>query len=278
MHLIDDNGKYCGGICTPGYGQCRLPKVLVGEVPALKHVWLKTWRQQVKRMFDNVDAFVTMSLATKEVYLRSLPDLYGRTFEVIEHGRNLKQEYFATLPGEGSIRILIPGNMEVHKGAEFLRKLKQVDTEKRLELHFLGNVPDKFRDLGVVHGAYKREEFNSRVREIAPSFIGIFSIWPETYCHTLTEAWGAGVPVLVSDIGTLKERVEAHGGGWLLDHEDPLRSYERIMEITSERATYTHELEHANLHGIRSITEMSDDYEDLYERVLRKYRSFKSAS
>ncbi len=172
----------------------------------------------------------------------------------------------------------MPGNIEVHKGAEFLRKLKQLDAEKRLEFHFLGHVIGEFRDLGVNHGPYERGEFNSRVREIGPSFIGIFSIWPETYCHTLTEAWAAGVPVLVSDIGTLRERVNAHGGGWLLDYEDPRRSYERIIEIAGDRAAYASELECANLRGIKSTREMSDDYEDLYENVLRAHRSFKLAN
>jgi hypothetical protein len=86
----------------------------------------------------------------------------------------------------------------VHKGARFLRKLEQVDAEKRLEFHFLGNVVGECRDLGVNHGPYERGKFNDRVREIGPSFIGIFSVCPETYCHTLKEAWAAGVPVLAS--------------------------------------------------------------------------------
>jgi glycosyltransferase involved in cell wall biosynthesis len=33
------------------------------------------------------------------------------------------------------------------------------------------------------------------------------SIWPETYCLTLSEAFGAGIVPIVSDIGALGERV-----------------------------------------------------------------------
>jgi glycosyltransferase involved in cell wall biosynthesis len=172
----------------------------------------------------------------------------------------------------------MPGNIEVHKGARFLQGLKEADTEERLEFHFLGNVVEGFRNLGVMHGFYQREEFKDRVREIRPSFVGIFSIWPEIYCHTLTEAWAAGVPVLASDIGTLRERVEAHGGGWLLDHEDPQRSYERIIEIAADRETYLRELERANLRGIRSVEEMSGDYEALYNNVLREHRPFEKTA
>jgi glycosyltransferase involved in cell wall biosynthesis len=274
--LIDNNGKYCGGICTPGYGKCRLPKVVTGDVPdSLKNDWIHAWRWQVERMFERVDAFLTTSFDAKEVHLRSLPGLRGRRFEVIEHGRDLEQAHLATPPGEeGLIRVLIPGNIEAHKGAEFLRELRRIDVENRLEFHFLGNVVPRYQDLGVMHGSYERGEFNDRVREIAPSFIGIFSIWPETYCHTLTEAWAAGVPVLVSDIGTLRERVNSHGGGWLLDHEDPQGSYKRIVEIADEPATYAFELERADLHGIKSVKEMSDDYEELYEDIRRERRAF----
>ncbi|MBA3472887.1 MAG: glycosyltransferase [Rubrobacter sp.] len=277
--LIDNNGKYCGGVCTPGRGLCRLPKVLVGDVPEnLKNDWLKTWRLHVERMFEHVDAFLTTSFDAREVHLRSLPGLRDRRFEVIEHGRDLEQAHLAVSPGEGPIRLLIPGNIEAHKGAEFLRELQRIDAENRIEFHFLGNVVPRFQDLGVMHGPYERGEFNDRVREIGPSFIGIFSIWPETYCHTLTEAWATGVPVLVSDIGTLRERVNAHGGGWLLDHEDPRRSYERILEIAHDKEIYSRELERANLHGIKTVKEMGDDYEELYEDVRREHRSFKRVS
>lgn len=279
VQLIDDNGNYCGGICTPGTGrQCTILTPRLEGLPILKHAWLKTWRWQVERMFEHVDAFVTTSLAAKDVYLRSLPSLRDRPFEVIEHGRDLEQEHLAVPPGEGPVRILVPGNIDVHKGADFVRKLKREDPENRLEFHFLGKVTDEFKDLGVDHGTYAREEFNSRVREIEPSFMGIFSIWPETYCHTLTEAWAAGVPVLASDIGTLRERVNAHGGGWLIDFEDPKGSYRGILEIAGDPATYARGLEHADLHGTRTVREMSDDYEALYESVLHERRAFKKSA
>ena len=54
-----------------------------------------------------------------------------------------------------------------------------------------------------------------------PHLVGLLSIWPETFSHTLTEAWAAGIPVLASGLGALGERVRAHGGGWVLDNLDP---------------------------------------------------------
>ena len=82
----------------------------------------------------------------------------------------------------------------MHKGARFLRKLEQVNAEKRLEFRFLGNVVGEFRDLEVNTDPAERGRFNERVREIETSFIGTFSIWPEIYCHTLTGPWWPGFP------------------------------------------------------------------------------------
>jgi hypothetical protein len=41
------------------------------------------------------------------------------------------------------------------------------------------------------------------------------SIWPETWCYTLTHAWRAGLNVLAFDIGTPAERIRQTERGWL---------------------------------------------------------------
>ena len=40
------------------------------------------------------------------------------------------------------------------------------------------------------------------------------STWPETWCFALTDAWEAGLPALVFDIGTQAQRVRETGRGW----------------------------------------------------------------
>jgi hypothetical protein len=45
------------------------------------------------------------------------------------------------------------------------------------------------------------------------------SLWPETWCYTLTQAWQAGLNVLAFNLGTPAARVRRTGRGWLV----PLR-------------------------------------------------------
>jgi glycosyltransferase involved in cell wall biosynthesis len=42
------------------------------------------------------------------------------------------------------------------------------------------------------------------------------SIWPETWCFALSDAWAAGLKAAVFDIGTQAERVRATNKGWVL--------------------------------------------------------------
>jgi GT2 family glycosyltransferase/glycosyltransferase involved in cell wall biosynthesis len=270
IHLLDEQDRYCGGVCTPGAGTCRIPTKRLGDVPPLKHAWVHEWHRRVAEALRHVDALVTTSEDTRSVYRQVYPDL-DVPFHVIEHGRDLVQRHGLARPPEpgGWVRVLVPGNLGVNKGANLIARLVEIDRGRRLEFHFLGATPPGFERYGVVHGTYERGEFDRRVAEIAPSFMGIFSIWPETYSHTLTEAWAAGVPVLASDIGVLRERVSKHGGGWLLDYADPERMYRQMLEIADDPEDYAREAARANLDGVRTTREMAADYERLYEVVLR---------
>jgi len=43
------------------------------------------------------------------------------------------------------------------------------------------------------------------------------SIWPETWCHTLTELWAVGLPVVGFNTGAVGERLQKTGAGWLAE-------------------------------------------------------------
>lgn len=276
VNLMDDNLTYCGGVCTPGIGDCYVPSEALKGLPALKHQWVYRWREESNRLLESVDACVTTSEHTKDVHDRALDGLGQTRFEVIEHGRNMEQRRGLSQrpdPDE-PIRILVPGNLRAHKGGIFLRALKAHDTEDRLELHLAGWIQPGLEDLGKCHGTYNRNDFHVLVKRITPSFVGAFSIFGETYSHVLTEAWGAGVPVLASDIGTLRERVREHGGGWLIDHRDPARAYDQIIEISENPEQYEEVAAAATLEGTVSTAEMADSYDRLYREVARSRCSF----
>ena len=140
---------------------------------------------------------------------------------MIEHGRDFSQfRRLGRFPAAGErVRVLVPGNISVSKGARILQQLQAMNAQGRFEFHLMGEYVRELEGTPnlVLHGPYDREKFGELARRIAPHFGVVLSIWPETFCHTLTEMWAAGLPVAAIDLGAVGDRIRRHGGGWLID-------------------------------------------------------------
>jgi len=102
------------------------------------------------------------------------------------------------------------------KGSVLIEAVAAIDEGRTFEFHVLGDSGHMTARPGLIlHGRYQRDAFAARVAEIAPHVGAIFSIWAETYCHTLTELWAAGLPVIGFDIGAVGDRIRDSGAGWL---------------------------------------------------------------
>lgn len=272
--LIDDNDRFCGGVCSAGQGECRTPPGFE-ELPHLKHGFVRPWRARHRRLLEHVDAFVTTSSSARRHLIDSFPEI-GRHLFLIEHGRDFPTgASVAAPPTRGEpIRLLVPGVIGVHKGAQFIADLAERDTEGRLEFHLLGTMTRFVTVEGLIdHGPYDRDDFAARAAEIAPAATLVTSIWAETYSHTVSESWAAGIPVIGSQLGAVGERLERHGGGWTIDTDDPDAAYARILALMDDLDGWETARADAHPGHVRSTVEMGDDYRALYARVLAGRRA-----
>ena len=273
VHLLDNEDRYCAGRCTPGDGDCHIPPAGLDGLPHLKHAFVHQWREEVSAMLAGVDAFVTTSEHVRAVHRDALPAIGERPFAVIPHGRTLVQHHGPATapPADAPLRILVLANVERHKGPEYLREIKR-HAGDRIELHFLGDVPERYADLGFLHGRYRPEELAERVSAIAPAVIGLFSIVAETFSHALTEAWALGIPVVATDLGAFGERLRAHQGGWLIPPDDAAEAARRILAIADDPTEYRVQTWRADLRGVATAEEMADGYLALYDETIDRRR------
>ncbi|WP_299524200.1 glycosyltransferase [uncultured Methanobrevibacter sp.] len=268
--LLNENNDYCGGVCNNNLDNCYNPLKSLDDINSKKLIEL--WRKNVFEMFQYVDYFVTTSSIVKNLFLKIYPNMNEEHFKVIEHGRDFLKfsKGCNEIPCENKpIKIVCPANhLNIMKGSELIKSIKKEDKNNRLEFHFLGNCHDGIENYGINHGTFERDEFFKKIEEIKPSFIGIFSIWPETFCHTLTEAWSCGIPVIGSNIGVIQDRIIKEKGGWLIDISNPKKAYDKIINIAEDKEEYTKVQENIKNISFKTTLEMSGEYLDVYNDLL----------
>ena len=66
-----------------------------------------------------------------------------------------------------------------------------------------------------ITGRYEPHEAVALIQRQQAALAWLPSIWPETWCYTLTEAWQAGLDVMAFDIGAPADRIRRAGRGWV---------------------------------------------------------------
>ncbi len=269
IQLINSGGKYCAGECRECDKKCRISTQFI-KIEGNFSEWVqKKWRNAVTEMFGKCRLLITTSNYSKNLFIKIYPETADK-FKIIEHGRNFDyvRAFLGERPKKDKIRILLAGNINYSKGEDYIYSLIKADKNKILEFHSIGSITESLRQYVTYHGKYRREEFVDFVREIKPSFVGIFSIWPETYCHVLTEAWSCGIPCIISDIGTLKERGEKYGGCVFADLNNPSETYKRIIDTALSLNNYDKLVEEALAAKIHTINKMGSQYLLSYDEIL----------
>lgn len=268
--LLNENNEFCNGQCNDNSKNCYNSLASLDDIHAKNIIY--EWRKEILKMMYFVDVFITTSNFVKDLFLSIYPTMGKFKFEVIEHGRDfpkLKKKCYEIPNVNKPIKILCPANyLNIMKGADFIKNIKKEDVANKLEFHFLGNCRDDVGRVGISHGTFERDEFHKKAHDIMPSFIGIFSIWPETFCHTLTEAWSCEIPVIGSNIGVIKDRILNNGGGWIIDINNPRKAYNKILEISSNKEEYVKIQKNISNISLRTTKEMAECYLNIYNNYI----------
>nr|WP_277814869.1 glycosyltransferase [Galbitalea soli] len=272
IHLLDNHGTYCGGVCTPGEGVCDLPMHFLKGAPTLKHQWIEEWKRRSSSVLESAAHVIATTRSAASIYAANYPRHADRLITV-EHGRDWGAGW-SRLRAEGArrpgpLRVACPAMWSYPKGTEYLREIVEL-TGGRVEFHVLGNNSHFLADAAVDHGRYERSELRDVLAEIDPDFIGLFSVWPETYSHTLSEAWRLGVPVVATDLGAVADRITEFGGGRLFPVDDPGAAAEFLLAMADAQREGEGVSIEVPRHAVRSIVAMAEDYSQLYDSTRER--------
>lgn len=268
--LLDENNTYCKGICNDNSKNCYNPLLSLKDINSKEII--PKWRENISKMFEFVDYFVSTSEIVKNIFISTYSTIKPDKFKIIEHGRDfpkLKEDFHDLPSKDNPIKILCPANhLNEMKGSNVIKSIKKEDKDSLLEFHFLGNLHNDIEKFGINHGTFDRDDFYKKVKSINPSFVGIFSIWPETFCHTITEAWSCGIPVIGSNIGVIEDRILKNDGGWVIDINNYKKSYKQILDIAYNKDSYLQVQEKIKHFDFKTTNQMANEYIDIYKSLL----------
>jgi glycosyltransferase involved in cell wall biosynthesis len=119
-------------------------------------------------------------------------------------------------------RVCVIGAIGVHKGYQVILDCARDAADRRLPLQFVvvGHTIDDRRLLATrrvfVTGSYAADEVVTLIKAQNATLAMLPSIFPETWCLSLAEAWRADLRVVAFDIGAPAERIRRTGRGILL--------------------------------------------------------------
>ncbi len=222
VHLMRGDDTYCGG--QTDLSVCQR---CVDNNPSAPPRNVVEWRTQNAALLSRARRVIAPSAFTAETTRRYFPTL---AIDVVPHRSHVATHTLSKLPSaqiaaapEGWTTLAVVGAIGPLKGARVVERMAQRLTARQLPARLvnIGYMDKQFkptmREKGrwVVHGKYAPETLPSLLQSYATDLVIFPAVGPETFGFALSEVWQAGYAPVVSDVGTLAERVRAADAGWI---------------------------------------------------------------
>jgi GT2 family glycosyltransferase len=215
--LVGRERRYCG---EPAVATCEACIADLGSVFG-EALSVAALRQRSGRLLAGARKVLTPSEDATVRLRRHFPAVEVRTVRY-DDDTNPAIMPMPIRSGRGGVRICVVGAIGVEKGYEILLAGARDAAERGLPLEFVvvGHTIDDARLLDTgrvfVTGEFQPAEAVPMIQAQGAAVAWLPSVWPETWCFTLSEAWRAGLRVVAFDLGAQAERIRRTGRGVLL--------------------------------------------------------------
>ncbi len=213
--LVGPTQRYCG---EPDAETCEACVADAGNLID-EDISVRALRRRSARLFTGARCVVTPSEDTAARIRRHFPSIRPVPVPHEDDTALPNPAQAATGP---RCRVCVIGAIGIQKGYQVLLDCARDAAARDLPLEYVvvGHTIDDRRLLATgrvfVTGSFTTNEAVSLIKAQQATIALLPSIWPETWCFTLAEAWRAGLSVAAFDIGAPAERIRRTGRGFLL--------------------------------------------------------------
>lgn len=170
-----------------------------------------------------------------------------------------------------AFRVAFIGGINEEKGAKIISKIIKKNASK-VEWFIMGGIGDtELYNLNAENltkmGFYHSEDIAFFLKYHKIDVVCILSKWPETFSYTLSESINNGIPVIVTDIGALGQRVKENGYGQTVPCNE-IEAFNETLHIINQwkdkGEKYTAKKNKAEQHEHETVEMMLYKYDTIY--------------
>ena len=242
--LIGGSGQYCG---EPPVSACEDCIRMHGS-GLESSLTVEGLRTRSSRILGAARRVVAPSQDTRQRLAGYFPDL---EVDVVPWESGIQSiPRTAVTAVKGSTRVAIIGAIGIQKGYQVLLDCARDAARRDLDIEFvvIGYTHDDQSLLGTgkvfITGLYHEGEVDELLGREQCNVAFFPSVWPETWCYSLTHAISWGLPVLSYDHGAQAERLRAYGAAELVPLSATAESLnDSLIRLASEPAFSTRQKE-----------------------------------
>jgi GT2 family glycosyltransferase/glycosyltransferase involved in cell wall biosynthesis len=233
-NLINDKGNFCGVPNTQECVRC-IPnnQRIHTDIPENK---VESWRQTLIESISKENSkFVYFSEDSLLWHLRAGIKPSNLIFTQPKYTESAGNHSLNRKKRNSRIQIAFVGHINYAKGSHVVRDLVSLTPNSELEVdfHLIGELRDTPKPKGnfQIHGAYSRDELPGLLEKLEIDLALVPSIWPETYNIVADEVLAAGIPLIVSPLGAMKERFKGNSMVKVAEGTDSQSYFKAIAEM-----------------------------------------------
>lgn len=233
--------------------------------------YMKIWREEHLKALKLAKQIFVPSISAKKIVTDYYKELES-CITVIEHGVEGAEIPVRTRTDKKILHVAFLGGISIAKGYQYATEMIKKG-DKNIHWYLLGKFEredELERALNFTNvGEYKREELPVLMKKYEIDVVCILPIWPETFCYTISEAVQCGVPVVVTDVGALGDRVREMDCGWIVPHGVTAEAILHLLkQICNDENEYQNKLDNIKKLKLKNVEKMCAEYREIYDNAL----------
>jgi hypothetical protein len=215
-HLIGPNARFLGDDL-----EAHEDELLAASIAPRRPSSLAQWQKAHAWLVTDAERVIAPSRDVARRFSRFFPGLKPIVAGHPETGKTARETNFSSIAASNGLRIALLGDFLRHKGKETILECARIARSEEIKLSFelIGDAHADSRllaDAGIrVSGRYEEQDVQSLLKDRQPHLIWYPALCPETYSYTLSIGLKSGLPLVVTDLGSLPERVAGRAWTWV---------------------------------------------------------------